>query len=88
MTSAYCSNKRKLRNEGLFKTNGKMACELPQPFPSIFILVGITIPINKGMNKYVDKGLITMWSKYVYNFLMSSMIIISDTAKPGYNLHM
>jgi len=65
-----------------------MTCELPQPFPSIFIPVGITIPINKGMNKCVDKRLITMWSNYVYDFLMSPMIIISDTVKPGYNLHM
>ena len=52
--------KKELQNEGLLKTNGKMACELPQPFPSIFIPVGMTIPINKRMNKYVETRLITM----------------------------
>jgi ferric iron reductase protein FhuF len=65
-----------------------MACELPQPFPSIFIPVNMTKQINKRMNKYVEKRLITMWSKYAYNLLMSPMIIVSDTVKPGYNLHM
>ena len=52
--------KKELQNEGLLNTNGKMACVLPQPFASITIPVGMTIPINKRMNKYVDKGLITM----------------------------
>jgi hypothetical protein len=86
MAYAYCNNK---------KRNYKMKGCLNEWQNGMWVTSTVSIYIDPLMyendnktNEYVDKGLITMRSTYIYNFIMSPMITISDTVKTGYNLHM